>query len=176
MSVAAAVGHDLRRETEAAKLLLSTYRDILGDDAEARADMVEGETDLLETIRRGLVRIAELDAMCAGLKTLATQIDARKHRLDEQAKTLRSLLLVGMEAAGKRKIETDIATVSCTRVPASVVVKAEAEIPARFWKRGDPKLDKKALLDALKSAHEAGEKIPGAELSNGGETVSIRFA
>jgi Siphovirus Gp157 len=46
----------------------------------------------------------------------------------------------------------------------------EAILPAKFWKAQDPKLDKKAVLDALK----AKEDVPGASLSNGGETISIR--
>jgi hypothetical protein len=46
-------------------------------------------------------------------------------------------------------------------------------VPAGFWRRGDPKLDKKALLDALKALPK-GEHIPGAELSNGGATIQIR--
>ena len=40
---------------------------------------------------------------------------------------------------------------------------------ADFWVRQDPKLDKRALLAALRDG-----PVAGAALSNGGSTVSIR--
>lgn len=166
---------DLRREIEAARVLLANYRDILGEDAEAQADAVEGETNLHEAIRPALARIAEIEAMCEGLTAAMDRLKARRSRLEQQGETLRTLLLAGMEMAGLKKVETDLATVSRKPVPPSVQITNEAEIPAAFWKRGDPKLDKKALLAALKEADEQGTKIPGAELSNGGETISVRF-
>ena len=46
----------------------------------------------------------------------------------------------------------------------------EALIPAKFWKPQDPKLDRAAVAEALK----AGETVPGASLSNGGLSLSIR--
>ncbi|MGE0857439.1 MAG: siphovirus Gp157 family protein [Hyphomicrobiaceae bacterium] len=45
-----------------------------------------------------------------------------------------------------------------------------SRIPSEFWKPQPPRLDKKVVLDALK----AGAVVPGAELSNGGETLSMR--
>ena len=165
----------LRHETEAARILLANYEDILGDDAIAQADAVEGETDLHEAIRAALVRIAEIESMCEGLDAMAAKLSKRKHRLSEQAKTIRVALLAAMEIANLKKVETDIATLSRRTSPQTVVVTDEAAIPSPFWKRGDPKLDKVALLAALKGADEVGMKIAGVELSNGGETVSIKF-
>lgn len=173
---AANAGHSLHREIEAARVLLASYRDILGDDAQAQADAVEGETDLHEALRPALVRLAEIDAMCAGIKSMTDHLGARKSRLEEQAKTLRVLLLAAMDVAGLKRFEADIATLTRKPTPKSVVTTDEAAIPSQFWKRGDPKLDKVALLAALKAADESGEPIPGAELSNGGETVQIKWS
>ena len=174
MTVAPA--HTLLREIEAARVLLASYHDILGDDEVAKADAVEGQTDLREAFRPALARIAEIETMCAGLKAMADKLNSREHRLEEQAKTLRVLLLAAMEVAGLRRFETDIATLTRKPVAPSVVINVEAEIPSGFWRRGEPALDKKALLAALKEAHEAGETIPGAVLSNGGSTVQINWS
>jgi hypothetical protein len=169
-----APAHNLHVEIEATRALLANYRDILADDEEAQADMVEGETNLHDAIRRALVRVAEIKAMCEGIEDLATRLGERRARLQQQDKSLRVALCSAMELAGLKRLETDVATISRKATPPAVVITAEAEIPSTFWKKQDPKLDMRALLAALKEADEAGKTIPGAVLSNGGETVSIR--
>lgn len=164
-------GHALHRETEAAKVLLATYRDILADDDQARADMVEGETNIQEAIRTGLVRLAEIRAMGVGIDDMVDRLKTRRDRLSSQQESLREAILMAMEIAGLPKFETDVGTITRKRTPPSVVVVDEADIPSNYWKPSDPKLDKRALLDALKG----GETIPGAQLSNGGETIQVRW-
>lgn len=167
-----AVGN-LKDQIEAARMLLATYEDILGDDADLRRDTVEGETDLHEAIRRGVGRIAEIDALQAGIKAHLAALKARASRLEHQEKYLRTAILVAMEIGGLKRLETPLGTVTRRAVAPAVVVTNEADIPAEFWKRADPTLDKQALLAALKALAE-GQHIPGAELSNGGETIMIR--
>jgi hypothetical protein len=48
----------------------------------------------------------------------------------------------------------------------------EADIPAEFWKAGDPKLDRKALAEALKE----GRSVPGVALSNQAPSLTVRIA
>jgi hypothetical protein len=48
----------------------------------------------------------------------------------------------------------------------------EAAIPARFWVASDPKLDKRALGDALK----AGDTVEGAALVTPAPSLTIRSA
>jgi len=163
--------HALHRETEAARVLLATYRDILADDEQARADMVEGETSIQEAIRSGLVRLAEIRAMGVGIDDMIDRLKSRRERLAGQQESLREAILLAMEIAGLPKFETDVGTITRKRTPPSVVVVEEAEIPSAYWKPSDPKLDKRALLEALKE----GGTIPGAQLSNGGETLQVRW-
>jgi hypothetical protein len=163
--------HALHKETEAAKVLLATYRDILADDDQAKMDMVEGETNIQEAIRAGLVRLAEIRAMGVGIDDMIDRLKSRRERLAGQQGSLREAILLAMELAGLPKFETDVGTITRKRTPPSVVVVEEADIPSMFWKPSDPKLDKRALLDALKG----GDAIPGAQLSNGGETLQVRW-
>jgi hypothetical protein len=65
-----------------------------------------------------------------------------------------------------------IATLTRKPVPPKVQILDEAAIPSQFWKRADPALDKKAIGDALKAKQD----VPGATLSNGGETISLRWS
>jgi len=162
---------DLREQTHAARALLSTFADVLADDEQAQADLVEGETDLEDAIERAVLRIAEIEAMVDGLKAMSDRIAQRRSRIEAQADSLRAAVLIALEATGQRKFEMDLATVSRRTVPPKAQIVTEAEIPSQFWKRADPKVDMRALLAALKEG-----PVPGAELSNGSETISIKWS
>lgn len=159
-------------EMEAAKALLANIKDIIGDDEEAAADAVEGETDLRETIHAAIRRVGELEALADGLKAYGETIAKRQHRLSETAKRIRTAICSAMETGSIKSLELDIATATCKPVPPSVIINEEAQVPSKFWKPQPPKLDKAAVLKALKEK----EDVPGARLSNGGQTVSLKFS
>jgi hypothetical protein len=164
------IAHSLRKEAEAARALLANIRDVIGDDDEAIVDAVEGETDLIEAISDAVARLDQLEAF---EKALSEQMDAlsdRRSRFKEQGDRIRQAILVAMGQAELRKLELATATLSVRAVAPKVEVVDESLVPSKFWKAQDPKLDKKAVLDALK----AKETVPGATLSNGGETLSIK--
>lgn len=165
------VTRELKLESEAARALLHNLRSVLSeDDEDLIHDTVEGETDLMETIDAALMRLQELDAMGAAIKAQTSALKERGDRFKNQAELIRAALSSALGMAQLRKVERALATVSLRAVPPSLVVTEEADIPSQYFEPQPPKLDKKAVLDALKS----GEKVPGAELSNGGETISIR--
>jgi hypothetical protein len=162
----------LEIEAEAARGLMLNIRAVIGDDEEAVHDAIEGETNLIETIGSAVDRVAELEAHADALKARIDDLKARKERLSNQAEHIRTALVVAMGVADLKKLELPQATISRRPTPVTVSLINEADIPSRFWKPADPKLDKKAVLEALK----AKEVVPGATLSNGCETVSIRFS
>lgn len=164
------VVQELSREGEATKALLENIRDILADDEEAKADFIEGETNLRQVLERAVCRLGEIDAMRDSIKSYTSEMDARAKRLSAQAEHIRTAIIAAMSAAEVRKVELPVATLSLGASPAKVVVISEADIPAQYWKRGDPTLDKRALLSDLKDK----VKVPGAELSNGGEQLMVR--
>jgi len=163
------VAHDITREAEAARVLLSNIKDVVGDDDDAAADAIEGETSFKEACSTAVARLAELDAHDAALSSHIEKMRARRERLQAQAGIIRAALAAGLSQAGIKKLELATATLSRRVISPGVIVTDEASIPAEFWKRGDPKLDKKALLAALKDNKD----IAGATLSNGGETIAI---
>lgn len=160
----------LQDEAQAASVLLANLRDIIADDDQAHADLVEGETGLLDAIRQAVNRLAEIEAHTEALSSLVKSYQERKARLENQADGIRAALAVAMGMAELKKIELPQATISRKPTPPKALILEEADVPTAFWKPQPPKLDKKAVLDALK----AGEAVPGAQLSNGGETIAIR--
>ncbi len=165
------VAYGLTVETQRARDLLADMRDLLGDDADAIGMTVESETNLQEAMHAALKRLAELNGLMNGIVGMIANLKDRGERLEKQRDTIRELLCVAMETAGQKKLETPLGTVSLRSVPPKAEIIDEAAIPSRFWKPQDPKLDRKAVLDALK----AKEAIPGAMLSNGGVTISIKL-
>lgn len=142
----------------------------LTDDTDALIDTLEGETDLDVIVRSLLLSLEEDQLMIDGLGARIADLAERKQRFELRIGTKRTLVHQALELLGRAKMEFDIATVSLGKAAPALQVVQEAEIPSRFWKAGDPKLDKPALLDALK----AGEAIPGAALKNGAPRLTIR--
>jgi hypothetical protein len=161
---------NVQRELEAAKVLKANIADLAAGDEEFIRDTLEGEVDFDGIVRDLLASIGEDEAHEAGLKSYMDELAARKDRFGKRAGIKRTMLATALDIAGKPKIETDVATVSLTKVQPSAIVTEEAEIPSEFWKPQPPKLDKKALASALKD----GRAVRGATLSNGGITVVIR--
>jgi hypothetical protein len=168
------VGHELYRETEAAKVLLAQIADIIGDDEEAAADAVEGETNLLEAIDLAVQQLVDDMAAIKGLSDYIDRLVNRKERLQDRVASYRTAIASAMEQAGRKNINHPAVTLSLRAVPVSVTVTDEAEVPSRFFRQPEPpapKLDKKAVLEELK----AKKHVPGCCLSNGGVALQLRF-
>jgi hypothetical protein len=164
--------HNLYRETQAAKALRANLADVIGDDERFAADAVEGETNLNEAIEMAVQQIVDDMASIKGLNDYIEKFTARKERLQERVANMRTALTVAMEQAGRKKIEHPAVTLSLRASAPSVVVTDEAAIPSRFWAPSEPRLDKRALLAALKEK----ETVPGAMLSNGGLSLTLTWS
>ena len=139
-------------------------------DDQTLADTLEGETDLQQMLV-AIMRSADEDEMLvAGIKARAEDLAERRKRIERRIETKEAIVLHAMEKANLKKIEAPDFTVSTRATPAAVIVTDEKLIPADYWKPQDPTLDKAGIRDALKAKKD----IPGATLSNGGVTLSVR--
>lgn len=164
------ISRELHIQGEAARNLLLNIKDVVEDDAELIETAIEGETSLKEAISAAVDRILELDAYEEAIAAQVKALSERKERFAHQSERIKSAIHVAMGQAELRKMELAVATLGVRAVPAKCEILDESMIPSKFWKAQEPKLDKKAVLDALK----AKEDVPGAVLSNGGETLSLR--
>jgi hypothetical protein len=164
------ISNKLHLEIKAAETLKATIADIAGDDKDLLRDTMEGETRLNNLIEAAAVQIVSDEAMADGVAELVKQLNSRKERIVQRASLLRSACLAAMGIAEIKTIETPAGTLTRKAVPQSAIIIEESVIPSEFWKPQEPKLDKRAVLDALKS----GRAVEGAQISNGGETLQIR--
>lgn len=165
------VDHLLHEATSAADVLKAQLREIVGaEDAELFHDTIEGEIDL-----KGLICLAAEQnitdaATVEGITAIIDKLAGRRDRIKKRIEMRRVAILAAMTAGEIKTLETPAGTLSRKALPAKALILEEANIPATYWKPADPVLDKRAVLEDLK----AGKTIPGAQLSNGGETLQVR--
>lgn len=147
--------------------LLAEYQDI--DDQTLR-DTLEGISELPEALAALTRSYMDDLALAAALGMRISEMQERLSRFEVRAEKKRVLLTQVMERAQLKKLQEPDFTVSLRAVPPGLVVCNEADIPEVFWKPQPAKLDRKGLLAAL----GAGQTIPGANLGNGGTTISVR--
>lgn len=184
---------DPTKEAKAVAAILAAHEIDVEEDAELVADTIEGETSLFEAIDIVLDRIADAEVMLEGLAVVIDRLSARKTRYEQRIKTDRALLEQALSIAELPKLERPAATLSISTRAPSLILTEESEIPAKYWKAGAPTLDKKALTADLKDRAKALENlpedeaqravliaslpdIPGATLSNGAPSLTIRRA
>ena len=165
--------HNLRRQTEAAKRLIASLNDAgEGEDATLVSDMIAGETGLQEAIEAAIAEIDECEVMIEGLKAKERAFEARRKSAEDRADRIRAMIEQAMLATEQHSIRLPSATLSLRTVNPGIVVLNEADIPSRFWieqERPAPKLDKKALAEAMKT-----EQISGVTRDNGSVSLSVR--
>jgi len=162
----------LKREAAAAALLVADFADMLGDDEQARNDMIEGETGLVEALAFADQRLLAIEALRYGIDNQASKLKERSDRLKVQHDRIKAMIGAAMAEAGLTKAELPGGTISYKDTAPRVEITDESAIPSDYWKRQAPKLDQAELAKALKALAD-GEEIPGAVLVKG-KTVAIR--
>jgi hypothetical protein len=147
--------------------LKAAFSDI---DEETLRDTLEGISGLPEALAAVTRSYMDDLALAAALGMRISDMQERLSRFEVRAEKKRVLLTQVMERARLKKLQEPDFTVSLRAVPPGLVVCNEADIPQEFWKPQPAKLDRKGLLAALGS----GQAIPGANLGNGGTTISVR--
>jgi hypothetical protein len=143
----------------------------LTDDPETLLDTLEGCTNLHEAIALLLRTAKRIEAMSEGLANLINDMQIRKAEMARRAGTMRATALTIMSDHEIKKVEAPDLTASRSPAPRSVVILNEALIPERFQR-----IKREPNKTAIKNALVNGDDVPGAELSNGGEQLTIRIA
>ena len=147
--------------------LRSEYPDV---DDELLHDTIEGLSDLPEIVATILRSHLDDIALATALRARLADMHERLSRIDARAEKKRALVASVMERADLRKLTEPDFTASLRLTPPPLVITAEGEIPAAYWKPQPPKLDRKGLIAALNS----GIQVSGATLGNGGLTIAVR--
>lgn len=142
----------------------------LQDDAELRADTIEGETNAYEILARLIDKEREADSMASATAGRISALLARKQRHEKTKDAMRSLMFRIMKAGGLQKVPLAEATVSIGKKAAAVEITDEALLPASLVK-----VTLSPDKAAIKAALALGE-VPGARMGEAGETLTVRAA
>lgn len=148
--------------------LMAAYPELAEDDV-LLLDTIQGCTDLFEIAAKAVEIKAEADAMADAVKARISDLESRRGRFSRQSDAMRKLIKGLMEAAGQTKLTLPEATISITSPRTSVRVVDVDQLPQGYFSTVR-QADKKAIGEAL----NAGQEIPGAELSLGEEGLTIR--
>jgi hypothetical protein len=152
-------------------ILLDRLRAAFPDaDEETLLDTVEGLSDLDEVIAE-VVR-SRLDdlALVEALQRRRDEMQERLARLKDRAERKKAVIVEAMETAGLKKITREDFTLSLRPGTAGLQVVDETVIPEGYWRPQPAKLDRLALVAALKQ----GDAVPGAALTNPMPTIALR--
>ena len=133
-------------------------------------DTLEGATNLNEAIGEVVRAALEEEALADALRGRMSAMRERLERIETSCAKKRDVAQAVMEDAGIERILEPDFTASVRVSPPGVAVVSEAEIPEPYWIPQSPRLDRKGILDALKS----GTMVPGATFSNAKVTLTIR--
>jgi hypothetical protein len=149
---------DLAKELAAAEALKFQLKSVFDEgeiDTTLLKDMVEGETDLFETVDRIILQISLDEANLVGIGKSQATTQARKKRIEERVDTMRTMLASALEILEEKRFERPLATITLKPTARKLLIIEESEIPERFWKRPEPELAKKDLADAIKDYEQA---------------------
>lgn len=161
----------MRIDTATIGRMAEMLREMLGNDYDDATflDTLDGETDFADIVDRVLAARMRDCALAEATKAQAQDLEARAKRLADRDIAHRKALKLLIDAAGLRKVERPLATVSVIKGRESVTYTDESAIPDAYTVT-TKKPDGKAISEALK----AGEVVPGAALTVGEESISVR--
>lgn len=157
--------HDLEQAVRAIRAAFPS----ITEDEELFADTLEGETNLHEIIGKLVDQSREQKANGVAVACMIDALSAREEAWKSREAATRALILKIMNMASQRKIVLPQATVSIANGRAAIIVTDESQLPEDCFV-----VEKKVSKTKIKAMIDRGETVPGAVISNGNETLTIR--
>ena len=153
--------------------LTERYRNILEIaemlDEEQLSEALAGLDDEIENKADGYAKvIQELHGKVDVLKKEEKRLSDRRKSIENNAKRIKESLQDQMLLLDKRKFKTDLFSFNIQNNPPSLDVIDDEYIPKQFYEEQQPKLNRRELLNALKS----GDVIKGVEIK---QTEGLRI-
>jgi hypothetical protein len=148
--------------------LMLEHPDLMNDE-DLKADMLLGSTDFYEIIEKIHLNIMHNSALMHGLIDILDDLNRRREVLRNRVEFQRALIKRLMEVADQKSIDIPTAKISLGKSPAKVIITDETAIPDEFVRT-----KREPNKTAIKEALVGGQDVPGATLSNGGTSLTIR--
>ena len=161
----------LRTEVSRYVILSEQLRQFFADiDAETLSDTLEGASGLPEAIEAVVRSSLDDGALIEALKVRLEDLEIRLERLKDRYDKKRSLARWAMQEAGLERLMAADFSVGLRKGIERLDVLEEGLIPADYFVPQPAKLDRKAVLEALK----CGKAVSGAALVIGEASIQVR--
>jgi hypothetical protein len=151
-----------------AAMSLIASLDISHDD-EVLLSTLEGETDVLEVVKRLIRAALDAESMAAAANERIGDIIVRRDRFKQRAESARETARQMLEALEVPKLVSEDFTVSLRAGPPKVIVTEPEKLADEFVRVTVTRSPDKPLI---KAAFDAGREVEGAVLSNGGVSLN----
>lgn len=141
----------------------------LAEDEELFKDTLEGNTRFNEVMDRLLTEMKDNETLAEATSARIGKLRERQTRLVHRAQFYRALMHRLMDRTGLKSLALPEAKISVCKSQEKVIVTDEAAIPDAYCK-----ITREPNRTAIKNAIKSGTYIPGATLSNGGTSISVR--
>lgn len=118
--------------------------DVLKDTLEGIDGEIEDKADNYAKV------IKNLEGESKTIEEEIERLGRKKKGIDNSIDSIKKNLERCMIITGKRKFKTTFFSFGIQKNAPSVNVKDESKVPAQFWKKQDPKLDRTSLKEFLK--------------------------
>lgn len=98
--------------------------------------------------------IRQLESDAVALKAEEIRLNNRRKTLENNVKRMKDSLFTTMKVMNRQRIDTDLFKFSIRKNPASVVITDESRITHDYLIPQPPKIDKKAIKEALNEGFE----------------------
>lgn len=142
----------------------------LEHDMTLRADMIEGETDIIKIMEALRFEAKAKEAEINGLEEWKRKINVRIELKDQAAKRMRLTIANLMEEMGQTKLRLTIGSITLKPKDPSILKIDETLLPDEYFKT--VKEPSRALINDHIAA--GNPPPPGVTMSNGGKTLTIR--
>lgn len=151
--------------------LLSEDAELANDEAALQLLLGDAEGDIKDIITRLLRAAVHAKNMADGAGEQIETIKGRQERYKRRAETARAGAFAILDVLGEARFELPDLTASVRKGTQSAMIVDEAAIPDKYVEVVTTrKIDKAVILSTLR----AGEEVPGAFLSNGLASLTIR--
>lgn len=156
---------DVAREIN---LLLAEYPQLASDEDLMR-DTLEGNTRFNEIMDRLLLEMRDNETLAEATSQRIGKLRERQTRMTHRVQFYRALMHRLLTLTGLKSVALSEAKVSVVNSPEKVIITDESAIPDTLMK-----IVREPNKTAIKNALKTGQHVPGATLSNGGTTISVR--
>lgn len=124
-------------------------------DPETLKDTLEGIEGAIEDKADGYAKVLkEMEASEIAIKNEIDRLNAKRLGIANNMRLMKLSLQAAMEATGKIKFKTKLFSFGIQKNPPSLVITDESRVAHDYWIPQPPKINKKAIKEALNEGFE----------------------